>query len=363
MKVLSRYIAWQTLKGILLALTIITSIIMLVDFVEGSRNIGADAGLNSGQIFLLTALKTPLLIEQTLPFVVLFGVMGALYSMNRRSELIVLRASGLSAWRFLRPAMFLVFLLGILWTVFGNPAAVNAMSYQDDLRARFEGKIQTTENTPIWLREGTSYGQTIIYAPSFNLLKRTLAKPEFTISVADPDGGQVFSHRFDAQQAELLSTGYWQLSDVLESQADGQQQFNKAVSIPTTITPKQMQETQSGSRLIPLWELPGEISALSKAGFSSTTQKLRYHKLLSLPLTLLAMAVIAAAVSMRLTREGGTLRFMLMGASIGFGVFFVENMIKAFGETGAISVSLAVWLIPIFVLACGMAYLSLLEDG
>ena len=362
MKVLSRYIAWQALKGILLALTIIMAIIMLVDFVEASRNIGADADLNSGQVFFLTALKTPFLMEQTLPFVVLFGVMGALYAMNRRSELIVLRASGLSAWRFLTPAMILVFFLGIFWAVLVNPLAVNAMTYHDELSARYEGKIKTNDNSPIWLREGDSYGQTVIYAPKFNLLNRTLANPEFTISVVD-EGGQAFSHRFDAKKAKLLSTGYWELTNVIESQKDGQQQFNKTVSIPTKITPKQMQESQTGARLMPLWQLPGEITALTKAGFSTTTQQLRFHKLLSLPLTLLAMAVIAAGVSMRLTREGGALRFMLTGAAIGFGVFFIENMIKAFGETGSISVSLAVWLIPIFVLACGLAYLSLLEDG
>jgi len=75
------------------------------------------------------------------------------------------------------------------------------------------------------------------------------------------------------------------------------------------------------------------------------------------------MTIIAAAVSMRLTREGGTLKFMLTGAMLGFGVFFIENMIRAFGEAGSISVSMAVWIIPLFVLACGLTYLSRIEDG
>lgn len=362
MKVLSRYISRQTLKGIFVALVIITSIIMLVDFVEGSRNIGADEELNPGQVFTLTALKTPLLIEQTIPFVVLFGVMGALYGMNRRSELIVMRASGQSAWRFLAPAILLVCFLGCLWTLLVNPLAVGAMSKHDDLVASYKGS-DTVTNKEIWLREGTGYEQTVIYAPSFNMVGRTLNNAEFTISRADDDGGQVFSHRFDAKSARLLSTGYWELNDVLESQPDGPQQNYPVVTIPTKITPKQIQNSKSGERLLPVWQLPREITTLTKAGFSSANQQLRFHKLLSLPLTLIAMAVIAAGVSMRLTREGGTLRFMLTGAAIGFGVFFIENMIKAFGETGAISPVLAVWLIPFFVLFCGLAYLSLLEDG
>lgn len=363
MKVLSRYIVWQALRGIFVALAIVTSIIMLVDFVEGSRNIGSDANLNAGQVFLLTALKTPFLIEQTIPFIILFGIMGALYNMNRRSELIVMRASGHSAWRFLTPIMMLVVSLGVLWTLLANPLAINALSKHDDVKAQFQGKASSQQDKPIWLREGTEYEQTVIYAPSYNLATRTLVSPEFTISNSDPDGGQVFSHRFDAKSAQLLKTGYWQLNEVLESQPDGSQQMNENVAVPTSLTPKDIQEAQSGFRQLPVWELPEEISELTKAGFSSTEQRLRFHKLLALPLTLLAMAVIAAGVSMRLTREGGTLRFMLTGAAIGFAVFFVENMIKAFGETGAISTRMAVWMIPIFVLTCGLAYLSRLEDG
>ncbi len=94
---LNRYIAKRIIKGLLLAFMVVTSIIMLVDFVEGTRNIGWDQEIGSGTLFLMTLLKAPKLIEQTIPFVVLFGVMGTLYSLNRRSELIVLRASGLSA--------------------------------------------------------------------------------------------------------------------------------------------------------------------------------------------------------------------------------------------------------------------------
>jgi len=362
MKVLSRYIAKQTIKGIFVAFVIVTSIIMLVDFVEGSRNIGSDADLNAGQVFMLTALKTPRLIEETIPFVVLFGMMGALYGMNRRSELIVMRASGQSAWLFLRPAIFVVFVLGILWTVAVNPLAAGAMSQHDSIKSAFSGENESEKTQTIWLREGTEYEQTIIYAPSFNLVSRILINPEFTISKADTDGGQAFSHRFDAKSARLLN-GYWQLTDVMESSSDGRQQKTEAIAIPTSITPTQFQDSQQGSGYTPVWKMPTEISALSQAGFSSTVQQIKFHKLISLPLTLMAMAIIAAGVSMRLTREGGTLRFMLTGAAIGFGVFFIENMIKAFGEAGSISPIMAVWLIPIFVLTCGLTYLSRLEDG
>ena len=75
---LSRYITGRILRGIFIAFLIVTSIIALVDYVEASRNIGADGDLTPLQLLTLTGLKVPKLIEQTIPFVVLFGVMGAL---------------------------------------------------------------------------------------------------------------------------------------------------------------------------------------------------------------------------------------------------------------------------------------------
>ncbi len=363
MKVLSRYIAWRAFKGILMAFVIVTSIIMLVDFVESNRDIGADANLNTGQVLLLTALKTPQLIEQTIPFVVLFGIMGALYGMNRRSELIVMRASGLSAWRFLRPAVFVVLVLGILWSVIFNPLATSAMRGYETLKTSYLGEANAQSQETIWLRDGTEFEQTVIYAPQVDLIQRKLMSPEFTMFETDTQGDLIFSHRFDAKEAVLLPTGYWQLTDVIESRPDGSQQPIQALSLPTTITARQLQETQTNSGLLPIWDLPGRIRDMRQAGFSSTALQIRFHKLLSLPLTLIAMSVIAAAVSMRLTREGGTLRFMLTGAAIGFGVFFIENMIGAFGEAGSISARMAVWIIPLFVMACGISYLSRIEDG
>ena len=284
--------------------------------------------------------------------------MGALYGMNRRSELIVLRASGLSAWRFLRPAILVVFLMGVLWTVLFNPLAGQAMQKYEELKNDFSGAEQVTEGEEIWLREGTEFEQTVIYAADFNLVERTLFDAEFSVFE-----NQAFEFRLDAKQAVLLPGGYWQLTEVTESQKDGTREVINSMSFPTTITPRQMQDSQSQNGISPVWELPAEITALSQAGFSSTQLQIQYHKLLSLPLTLIAMAIIAAGVSMRLTREGGTLQFMLTGAAIGFAVFFIENMIRAFGEAGSISPLSAGWIIPVFVLACGLTYLSRVEDG
>jgi len=66
---------------------------------------------------------------------------------------------------------------------------------------------------------------------------------------------------------------------------------------------------------------------------------------------------------MHLTREGGTLPLMVFGGVLGFAVFFIDSVIGAFGEIGVLPAALAAWIIPFFVLFCGMAYLTKIEDG
>lgn len=364
MTTLTRYIAWRIFKGVLMAFVIVTSIIMLVDFVEASRNVGADENLSSLTLLILTALKAPQLIEETIPFVVLFGVMGALYSLNRRSELTVLRASGLSAWRFLRPALAVTATIGVFWSLALNPLASGAMALHGRIMA--DNTIQAPsarQNSEVWLREGTEYEQTVIYAASSDMYERTLYDVTFSVFEADTDGELVFIRRFDAKKAVLLQSGYWQLEQVYENTSDAEMTFNQAISWPTKISIEQLQDHKKKSNFPPFWELPAEIKKLSQAGFSSVSLRMQLNKLLALPLTLMAMTIIAAGVSMQLTRQGGTLRLMLTGGVLGFAVYFTESIIRAFGEAGSISIPLAVWAIPFFVLFCGLAYLSRIEDG
>lgn len=357
---LSRYIAGRTLRGILLAFLIVTAIIALVDYVEASRNIGADSDLSPIQLLILTGLKIPKLIEQTIPFVVLFGVMGALSAMNKRSELIVLRAAGLSAWRFLRPALIVTALIGILWSTVVNPLSSIMMGEYDARAAAVSGSAQTEE---VWLREGSDLAQRVIQAESLDILSKRLNRAIFYEMGITADGTTEFERRFDAKTARLLTPGYWTLEGVVENTPGETPRLTDKLTLPTSITIEDLRE-QSGQQVDPpFWSIRKEIKANEKAGFSARKLRLQFHKLLAMPFLLVAMTFIAAGVSMHLVRGGGTLRLLIMGAALGFGVFFADSVITAFGEVAILPVILAAWTVPLLVLLLGISHLARIEDG
>jgi len=360
---LSRYIARRVTSGIALAFLIVTSIIMLVDFVEGSRNIGGEAGIGLGSLLLLTLLKVPTLIEQTIPFVVLFGIMGALYSLNRRSELIVLRASGLSAWKFLSPAIIVTALLGVIWALAFNPLASKTMDMHMVMMEKLTGTQSLSTDTSLWLREGNDIAQTVIYAKQADILDHRLIDTTFYIFTYDKDGTAVFERRFDAKEAKLVTQGYWQLRDVTENAEGEFTQKQTAISLPTSITIEDIRETAQTSTSVPFWDILSNIKKTEQAGFSTVSLRMQLHQLLSLPIRLIAMTIIAAGVSMNLNREGGTLRLLITGSVIGFAVYFADNVVSAFGQAAVLPIILAAWAIPLFVLFCGLGYLAKIEDG
>ena len=116
------YVLTRTLMGVGAALGVIGSVIMLIEFVELSRTLGGRTELTFFQLIGLMLLKSPTVILLLLPFVFLFGAMGAFVTLNRRSELVAMRAAGVSAWRFIAPAAAAAFGLGVLTITVLNPA-------------------------------------------------------------------------------------------------------------------------------------------------------------------------------------------------------------------------------------------------
>ena len=366
MSTLNRYIAKRVFLGILLAFAIITSIIMLVDFVEASRDLGSEVDASLLSMIVLTGLNAPQLVEQTIPFVVLFGVMGTFFSLNKRSELIVLRASGLSAWRFLRPAIFVTALIGIIWAIAFNPlAALSAQKYQSMMRqvTGGAGQIASDNSKSIWLREGNEDGQLVIHALSADIEAHTLYDATFYYFDFDENGRPVFSVRYDAKRAELFKNNYWVLFSVIENEDESPSRKFKTVSKTTNISWETLRSRSQTQKSPPFWKIRTEIKKAKAAGFDTAPMVLKYHKLLALPITLIAMTVIAAGASLSMSREGGTLRLLIAGGAMGFGVYFVDNIISAFGATRTLPPVLAAWSISLIVLSLGLVFLSKIEDG
>ena len=81
----------------------------------------APTSSTASRSLLLSIYRVPSICEDILPFTTLFGSIAAFVLANRRLEVVIARAAGVSAWQFLLPACIVGLLVGIVATTVYNP--------------------------------------------------------------------------------------------------------------------------------------------------------------------------------------------------------------------------------------------------
>ena len=360
---LERYVLIQLARSLGVALAVIAALVMLIDFVEISRGLGSDTDLSGLRILGLMLLKSPAVIVQLLPFVFLFGTLAAFVGLNRRSELVAMRAAGVSAWRFVLPAAGAALVLGVLTVTVIGPVAASADGLFQRERARISGSVLgAEEQQAIWLREGEGPRQMVIRAGRQDRANARLLDVTFFIYATDPQGQRQFTERIDAPSASL-SAGRWRLFDAVGAQTGQRAVRYATLDLPSALADEEAFERFARPQSTPFWSLPGQIQRIEDAGFSSTAYRLRLQSLLSTPLAFAAMTILAAAFSLRLMRLGDLARMAVAAVVLGFAFFFLSQFSAAMGSAEVVPPFVAAWLPAILTALAAFTLLFYTEDG
>lgn len=359
---IERYVLTQTLRALGVALAVIAGLVMLIDFVEVSRSVSGHAEVGGARVFGLMLMKSPAVILQLLPFVFLFGTLGAFVGLNRRSELVAMRAAGVSAWRFVFPAAAAAVLIGVATVTVLHPAAASLDGLYERERARIRGGAGASEASAVWLREGDDSRQIVIRADSRDRATGRLNDVSFFIYTVGSDGDRAFNERIDAASA-TLSAGSWRLTDARGASVGQQAREYASLDLPSSIAEDDAFNQFADPESTPFWSLPNQIERIEAAGFSATAHRLMFQQLLATPLMFGAMSILAAAFSLRLMRLGDLARMSIAAVILGFAFFFINQFTAALGAAEAIPPFLAAWLPPILTVLSAFTLLFYTEDG
>ena len=367
---IQRYIIWQLLSGLALVLAIFTATIMLVDVVEQLRTVGGDVSLSPLEAVGLSFMKLPGLIEQTLPFAVLVAAMIAYNRLNTRSELSVIRASGLSAWEFLAPVMVLAVALGLFSMMVLNPLGARLSSQFEQSRNSIliTGGVRVdSSREDVWLRQGDGDSQIVISAQSVDETGQVfqdvkMIEESRVFRDGRPTDRYEFVRRIDAERARITD-GFWQIENLVENLPGRAPERMETLAIPTDLDPDRLLDRFTSPNTIGFWRLPGFIHQTSQAGLDSSRFKVRLYGLTAMPLFFAAMGLIGALVCLRMSRLGGTSRLVATGALAAAGVFFIMQFSSSLGASGALPPFIAAWAPAVFALFASLAVLAYREDG
>ncbi|MFZ4121874.1 MAG: LptF/LptG family permease [Caulobacterales bacterium] len=351
-------------NGVGLAMGSVLAAIMLIDVVEQMRSVGSRVELTLIQAAQLTLMKAPILVEQTLPFVVLAGMMIGMVQLNRRSELIAMRAAGVSAWRFLTPGIVAAFVLGVGVITLLNPIGARLYdrfeTQREALMSQRPGAV-SAQREGIWLRQGDADGQMVIQAETVDARAGILYNTTFFV-FEFRDGTLRFERRLRAETAELRP-GFWQLSNVVEGAPGAAPTSQDKLAIPTTLEASDILERLVSPATLSFWALPGFIAEARTAGMSPLRFEIKWTSLLAYPLLLMAMAALGGVFSLRMQRMGNLAQWGGIGVGLGLALFFFAQVSQALAITQAVPAAVASFAAPLAGLFCAMGIVCFLEDG
>jgi lipopolysaccharide export system permease protein len=358
---LGRYVAARIAIGIAIALIGVLASILLVDLVEQMRTVATRTEITVLEALRLTLLKTPMLVEQTLPFIVLAGTMMAIIGLNRSSELVAMRAAGVSAWRFLTPAALAGIVLGLITVTALNPLGAHLYRQFEAEKEDVLARGPEEGGAGVWIRQGDPQGQVVIHAEGVDSSGARLQGATFMFFEVDQDVLR-FVRRIRAEQAELRP-GFWQLTNLVEATPGGRPVRHTHLAIPTTLDSTELINRFVNPATLSFWSLPSFIGEARAAGFAPTRYELKWQSLLAYPLLLAAMAGLGAAFSLQLQRLGHLAQWGAAGVGVGLFLFFYSQLAGAFAMTQTVPAAVAAWSAPMAGTFIALAMVAFLEDG
>jgi lipopolysaccharide export system permease protein len=357
---LGRYIFFRYLSAVGVFLAGLASLIFIVDFTQLNERAGALPQFTVWIGLQISAVRVPMVLIQVIPFVALFASMAMLIQLNRKYELVVARAAGLSAWQFLLPACIGAFVFGCATVGVLNPLAARGFAYAESVEVAWN----TTRNQTIsalkdpWLRQTVGSEDYIIGTKSVLENGTILASAVFLKIGAD--GG--IESRIDAAKASL-GPKVWNLTNAVLSRRGVKPESFKDYKIATNLTPELVQERLQRPETIAFYDLPKKIAVARALGVAGNGLAMQLHSVLALPALVTVMTLIAATVSLKFVRFGQSIGMVLGGVLAGFVLYVISVLVKAFGSSGLVPPYLAAWFPVAMALLFGVAFLLHREDG
>lgn len=366
-RILSLYIAKQFALWFSAILAALLAIVLLFDIIELLRRAADKPSATFDLMVGMGVLGLPEIGQEIFPFVTLFGGMYTFWRLTRSQELVIARASGISAWQFMTPALMTALTIGVFAVALFNPIFSAMLTRYEQLENRYlRGQTSSLEvsRSGLWLRQLLESERAyLIHAESVTPPSGSDGNLGLqNVMVLLYDGTGAYAGRLDAASA-TLENDHWELRDGFHNQLEPPARHFETYSLPTDFTLAKIEESFASPKTLSFWDLPAFIATLERTGLSSVRHRLYYQSLLARPALFAAMVLLAAAFSLRHVRHGGTLTLVATGIVAGFLLFIVNKLVNMLGMSGTVPVVLAAWAPTGIAWMLGAAALLHLEDG
>ena len=322
-----RYIGQVVLVGTALVLMVIFLLMSFVDFVDGLKDIGK-ANFGIWQHIQFVLLSQPKNLFLLLPATALVGSTIGLSYLAANSELIAMRAAGISVWRIGTSVIktgIIFIIAGFLMGEYVVPVTED-MAHQgraESLGIVFAKKIYSR----VWLRQDQEFINILEVLPDKSLLR---------VNIYSFDENMRLQRHIEAMQAIYID-GSWELERASISEIDGDQvraSLRAKYEWKTSLTPDVLSVFTVKPDSLSLLQLHRYIKHLQRNRQQTSNYELVFWRKLFSPLAIAIMLLLAIPFVFAPLRSANMGQRVFIGILVAL-AFYMVNL--SFGSFAIIS--------------------------
>jgi LPS export ABC transporter permease LptG/LPS export ABC transporter permease LptF len=347
-RILDKYVVSEFLKIFFLVLAGFVSLILVFTVFDLLKDILSHdiAWSTVGQYLINLA---PSILYQTTPLAVLIAVLVTFGVLNRNSEIIAMKASGISLYRLVIPIVFIAATLSASLFLFDQYYLPQANRKQEALRNIIKGKPPQTVLRPEqnWIFGQPNPGEPdrIFYYQFFDPGRKEFAN--LSLFEFDPSTFALSRRIFAARAVWNPDTDSWQFlngwqRNIVGANVSEYREFIKTSFAEVHEAPSYFQKESKKAQEMNFGQLESYIGDLSQSGFDTMRLRVELWHKLAYPLMAVVIAVLAIPFALFMGRRS-SLTGIAVAIAVALTYIVLNDLFENLGGVNYLPAALAAW--------------------
>lgn len=332
---LDRYLIRAVLVHAALAAGVLLTLSLLFVFISQQGDVGT-GNFDLSAALLVTLLTLPGQAVQLLPVAALLGALLGLGALARGSELIVMRAAGLSVWRIASAAALAGLVLSAGMWIVAEQVAPPLDQYALQLKTfakSSDGAVSTGDAA--WIREGNR----IVSAAEQSSEQMFAGLNVYTLTTG-ADGRQHLETFGHADRATLIGPRRWRLDNLAQSLVAGDRVVavhTPELEVTSDINPQFLGVAAVDPPSLPVRGLLRYLAHLRANSLDTRAYETALYARIARVVSVVLVCVLAVPFVFGSLRSAGAGARMLIGVAIGVVFLLVSKVLANSGELYGLS--------------------------
>jgi lipopolysaccharide export system permease protein len=349
LKSINRYIINEYIKSLFVVIAVMLSIILLINLLDEFNFFKSKKDLKFIFFIIFTILKIPNVLINLFPFIVLFGGIVFYLKIYNHNEVISLRVMGYSNIQIILIPALTSFVIGYIIVFLIVPFSSSMLKYYENLRSEYneEKNLVFVNETGIWILDKSEKEKNIIRIEKISKDFSVISQ----ITIYNYDSYNNFIKRIDATEG-IIKDKNWQLNKVhiiSSNKKNNKENYLNNYNYISNVNISEIKNIYKNTETTSLLDINKEMLILEDKGYSTVDLRIRYQKLISFPVYLLAMSILSGLMIINLGKTSNYLKYGTYGVIISIIIYFLNDLSITIAKSGIISVDFSVW-IPIFLI-------------